>query len=107
MYMYMYSADMYMYIHVHVHTHVPSMAMSTPGSRDGICSMMGRMWSTTMCLSKESIIFATVTRHLTRSWRETGVYTCMEGGREEGGGGGKRENLSSKDKDERDRCLER
>ena len=36
--------------------YVPNMAMSTPGSREGIWCSTGRMWSSTMCLSRMSSI---------------------------------------------------
>ena len=46
---------------------LPNIPMSTPGSREGICSRMGRMWSRTMCLSRMSSICPMETRHLMRS----------------------------------------
>ena len=45
----------------------PRIPMSTPGSRDLICTTLGKIWSMTMFLSKASNICPIATRHLTHS----------------------------------------
>jgi len=80
---------------------LPNIPMSTPGSREGICSRMGRMWSRTMCLSRMSKICPMETRHLMRSCKGGGKKWSWDQVRREGGMSRsvsftRRENSSSK-----------
>ena len=64
---------------------LPNIPMSTPASREGICSRMGRMWSRTMCLSRMSNICPMETRHLMRSCKGEGKKWSWDQVRREGG----------------------
>ena len=64
---------------------LPNIPMSTPGSCEGICSRMGRMWSRTMCLSRKSSICPMETRHLMRSCKGEEKKWSWDQVRREGG----------------------